>query len=401
MAANPNHQAMQDRLAGLLLIAGAAGALLLANSPLADFYHHVLEVPVGPLTIHQWIADAAMALFFLLVGLEVKREWFEGRLSTPDERRLPIIAAGAGMIVPALIFLGVTGFEPALAPGWAIPAATDIAFALGILALLGTRAPPQLKLLLVTIAVIDDVGAVAIIALAYTTDLHWLALGVAGLILGGMVAMNRFGVARLWPYLVGFVLLWIAVHESGVHATIAGVLAALAIPLRSADGRSPVKRLENKLHEIVMLGVVPLFGLASAGVALTGDIAIQAALPLGVALGLLVGKPIGVFGAIWLADRSGLAARPAALSWPQVGGAAILCGVGFTMSLFIGALAFPGDGPRIDEAKLGTLAGSLVAGIAGFIMLRLTTPLECSDDDREEAGEIFGCDEEEQEDVRV
>ena len=396
MAANP-HQAMQDRLAGLLLIAGAAAALLLANSPLAPSYHDLLESPLGPLTVHQWIADAAMALFFLLVGLEVKREWFEGRLSTPDERRLPIIAAGAGMIIPALIFLTVTGFDPALAPGWAIPAATDIAFALGILALLGPRAPPQLKLLLVTIAIIDDVGAVAIIAFAYTADLHWPALAASALILGGMFALNRFGVRRLWPYLVGFVLLWIAVHESGIHATIAGVLTALAVPLRSANGRSPVKRLENYLHEIVMLGVVPLFGLASAGVALSGEISVQAALPLGVALGLLVGKPIGVFGAIWLADRSGLAARPASLSWRQVGGAAILCGVGFTMSLFIGALAFPGDAARIDEARLGTLAGSLVAGIAGFIILRLTTPLPCSDDDREEAGEIFGCDEEEDE----
>ena len=395
MAANPQHQAMQDRLAGLLLIAGAAAALLLANSPLADTYHHVLEAELGPLTVHQWIADAAMALFFLLVGLEVKREWFEGRLSTPDERRLPIVAAGAGMIFPALIFLIVTGFDPAIASGWAIPAATDIAFALGILALLGTRAPPQLKLLLVTIAIIDDVGAVAIIALAYTADLHWPALAASAIILAAMFALNRFGVRRPWPYLAGFVLLWIAVHESGVHATIAGVLAALAIPLRTADGRSPVKRLENHLHEIVMLGVVPLFGLASAGVALTGNVTLATALPLGVALGLLIGKPVGVFGAIWLADRTGLAARPAALSWPQVAGAAILCGVGFTMSLFIGALAFPGNPTAIDQAKLGTLAGSLVAGIAGFIMLRLSTPLECSDDDREDAGEIFGCDEEE------
>ena len=395
MSANPQHQAKQDRLAGLLLIAGAAAALLLANSPLAQLYHDVLESPLGPLTVHQWIADAAMALFFLLVGLEVKREWYEGRLSTADERKLPIIAAGAGMIVPALIFLAVTGFDPALAPGWAIPAATDIAFALGILALLGTRAPPQLKLLLVTIAIIDDVGAVAIIAFAYTADLHWPALAAAALILAGMMLLNRRGVRSLWPYLVGFVLLWIAVHESGVHATIAGVLAALAVPLRDPDGRSPVKRLENHLHEIVMLGVVPLFGLASAGVALSGGEGLIAALPLGVALGLLIGKPIGVFGAIWLADRSGLAARPASLGWPQVGGAAILCGVGFTMSLFIGALAFPGNATLVDEAKLGTLAGSLVAGILGFIMLRLTTPLPCSDDDRQEAGEIFGCDEEE------
>ena len=396
MVANPQHQARQDRLAGLLLIAGAAAALLLANSPLAQLYHATLDRPLGPLTVHQWIADAAMALFFLLVGLEVKREWYEGRLSTSDERRLPIIAAASGMAVPALIFLLVTGFDPTLAPGWAIPAATDIAFALGILALLGDRAPPQLKLLLVTIAIIDDVGAVAIIAFAYTAELHWQALGAAALIWAGIIVLNRRGVQQLWPYLAGFVLLWIAIHESGIHATISGVLAALAVPLRTADGRSPVKRLENHLHEIVMLGVVPLFGLASAGVALSGGEGLVVALPLGVGLGLLVGKPIGVFGAIWLAERSGLASRPKALSWPQIAGAAMLCGVGFTMSLFIGALAFPGDGGLIDAAKLGTLAGSLVAGIAGFLLLRFTTPLPGSSDDREDADEIFGCDLEEE-----
>ena len=395
MVANPQHQALQDRLAGLLLIVGAGAALVLANSPLAHLYHETLDRPLGPLTIHQWIADAAMALFFLLVGLEVKREWYEGRLSTPEERRLPIVAAASGMAVPALIFLLVTGFDPRLAPGWAIPAATDIAFALGILALLGARAPPQLKLLLVTIAIIDDVGAVAIIAFAYTAELHWPALAAAALILAGMMLLNRRGVQHLGPYLAGFVLLWIAVHESGIHATISGVLAALAVPLRTADGRSPVKRLENHLHEIVMLGVVPLFGLASAGVALSGGEALVVALPLGVALGLLVGKPIGVFGAIWLAERTGLASRPKALSWPQIAGAALLCGVGFTMSLFIGALAFPENAGLIDSAKLGTLAGSLVAGIAGFVLLRFSTPLPGSRDDREDADEIFGCDQEE------
>ncbi len=396
MAANPLHQANQDRLAGLLLIAGAAAALLLANSPYAGTYHLALEAILGPLTVHQWIADAAMALFFLLVGLEVKREWFEGRLSTAAERKLPIVAAVAGMIVPALVFLMVIGFNRDVASGWAIPAATDIAFALGILALLGARAPPQLKLLLVAIAIIDDVGAVAIIAFAYTADLQWPALAAAAAILAMMFVLNRLGVKRLWPYLAGFVLLWIAVHASGIHATIAGVLAALVVPIRTADGRSPVKRLEHRLHAIVMLGIVPVFGLASAGVALTGDARLFAALPLGVALGLLIGKPVGVFGAIWLADRTGFARRPEGLSWPQIGGAAVLCGVGFTMSLFIGALAFPGNADAIDQAKLGTLAGSLVAGIAGFVILRWTTPVECSDDDREELDEVFGDDDQEE-----
>ena len=400
MVANPQHQAMQDRLAGLLLIAGAAAAMLLANSPLSETYHHVLETPLGPLTVHQWIADAAMALFFLLVGLEVKREWYEGRLSTPDERRLPIIAAGAGMIVPALIFLAVTGFDPAIARGWAIPAATDIAFALGILALLGSRAPPQLKLLLVTIAIIDDVGAVAIIAFAYTAELHWPAIASSALILGGMVALNRFGVSRLWPYLTGFLLLWIAVHESGVHATIAGVLAALAVPLRETDGRSPVKRLEHHLHEIVMLGVVPLFGLASAGVALSGGIGFAAALPLGVALGLLVGKPIGVFGAdvAGRPHRTG-AARPAALSWPQVGGAAMLCGVGFTMSLFIGALAFPGDAARDRRGQARHVGRIFGGGDRRLHHAAIDDPRAGQRRGSRGRRRIFGSDEEEEEEM--
>jgi Na+:H+ antiporter, NhaA family len=381
-----------DRTAGLLLIAAAAAALLAANSPLAHAYHELLEARIGTLSVHALIADGLMAIFFLLVGLEVKREWYDGRLSTNAERRLPILAAAAGMAVPALIFLAVAGSNPQLWRGWAIPAATDIAFAIGVLALLGARAPPSLKLLLVTIAIIDDIGAVAIIALAYTARLDPIALGAAALITGAMAAMGLFGVRRLLPFLIGFAALWLAMRASGVHATIAGVVAALTIPLGRGEARSPLKRLEHMIHPWVMLGVVPLFGFASAGVALGGG-GLAAPLPLAILLGLFLGKQLGVFGAIWLAVRAGVALRPAGTSWPQIYGTSLLCGIGFTMSLFIGALAFPGNAVLIDEAKIGTLAGSFLAGLAGWAVLRWSAPVECPEDDRDEAEELFGADE--------
>jgi Na+:H+ antiporter, NhaA family len=383
-----------DRNAGLLLIAAAAAALLIANSPLAHDYHALLETRVGPLTVHTLVADGLMAIFFLLVGLEVKREWYDGRLSTNAERRLPILAAAAGMAVPALVYLAVAGSDPALLRGWAIPAATDIAFAIGILALLGPRAPPSLKLLLVTIAIIDDIGAVAIIAFAYTSSLDPVALSGAVLITGAMAAMTLFGVRRLWPFLVGFALLWLAVRASGVHATIAGVVAALTVPLGRGEAHSPLKRLEHDIHPWVMFGVVPLFGLVSAGVPLTGGFgAITAPLPLAILLGLVVGKQAGVFGALWLAVRSGLAPKPAGTSWPQIYGAALLCGIGFTMSLFIGALAFPGSAALVDSAKIGTLAGSFLAALAGYAVLRWAAPVVGPEEDRDEAEELFAADE--------
>jgi NhaA family Na+:H+ antiporter len=247
-------QIRQERRAGLLLIAAAAAALLLANGPWAEAYHHALDARIGPamprlgvMSVHQWIADAAMALFFLLVGLEVKREWLDGRLAGAAERRLPIIAAAAGMAVPALVYLGVTGFDPALLRGWAIPAATDIAFAIGVLAILGRHAPPSIKLLLVTIAIVDDIGAVIVIALAYTADLDIAALGAALALAAAMAAMGRFGVRRLWPFLAGFVLLWLCVLASGVHPTVAGVIAALTVPLgvASRTRRSSVSSMRS------------------------------------------------------------------------------------------------------------------------------------------------------------
>ena len=390
----------RDRLAGLLLIASAAAALMLANSPAADGYQHVLHLHLGPSlprlgvpSVHEWIADGLMGIFFLLVGLEVKREWFDGRLSTPEERRLPIVAAAAGMAVPALLYLLVTGFDPQLMRGWAIPAATDIAFAVGVLALLGSRASPALKLLLVAIAIVDDVGAIIIIACFYTSSLNVAAIGAALGIVGGMAALNMFGVRRLWPYLVGFALLWLAMLASGIHATIAGVVAALTIPLGRGEASSPLKRLEHAIHPWVMLGIMPLFGLASAGVALTGGIgALAAPLPAAIAVGLVAGKQIGVFAAVWLTVRLTGSRQPPGTSWPQIYGASLLCGIGFTMSLFIGALAFPGEAEKIEAAKLGTLAGSLVSAIIGWAVLRFVEPVRGSAEDEAEALEIFGDD---------
>lgn len=391
MAGSLQSLQLRERTAGLLLIASAALALLAANSPLAHAYHALLDAQIGGKSLHFLVSDGLMAVFFLLVGLEVKREYYEGQLASPAARRLPIVAAVAGMAVPALVYLAVVEFDPQLVRGWAIPAATDIAFAIGVLALLGPRAPPSLKLLLVSIAIIDDIGAVAIIAVAYTAKLNLLALSAAALITGGMATIAWLRIRRLWPFLLGFAALWLAMHASGIHATIAGVVAALTIPLGRGEAHSPLKSLEHNIHPWVMLGVVPLFGFVSAGVALGGG-SLVTPLPLGILLGLFLGKQIGVFGAIWLAVRTGLAPKPAGTSWPQIYGTALLCGIGFTMSLFIGALAFPGDAARIDAAKIGTLAGSFLAALAGWAVLRWSRPTISTEEDREDAEEIFAGD---------
>jgi NhaA family Na+:H+ antiporter len=398
----PETQTRNERRAGLLLIAAAAAALWFANGPWAEAYHHALDARIGPvmprlgvMSVHQWIGDALMAVFFLLVGLEVKREWLDGRLASAAARRLPIIAAAAGMALPALVYVGVTGFDPTLARGWAIPAATDIAFAIGVLAILGRHAPPSIKLLLVTIAIVDDIGAVVVIAIAYTADLDVMALGAALAVTLAMAALGQFGVRRLWPFLAGFVLLWLCVLASGVHPTVAGVLAALTVPLGKGEARSPLKHLEHVIHPWVMFGIVPLFGLASAGVSLTGGLAALAhPLPLAVLLGLFFGKLSGVYGAIWASVRSGLAPMPGGASWRHILGAALLCGIGFTMSLFIGALAFPGDPAKVDGARLGTLAGSILAALAGWAVLRFaaTAPGEQAEDE-EDIAELFAADE--------
>jgi NhaA family Na+:H+ antiporter len=400
MSMGADRQQRLDKFAGLLLIAAAALALVAANGPFAATYDSLLHLKFGPelprygqLDLHHWVADGLMAIFFLLVGLEVKRDWYDGRLSTPAERRLPILAAIAGMGLPALIYLAVVGGSPGLARGWAIPAATDIAFAVGVLAILGRHAPPSIKLLLVTIAIVDDIGAVIIIALFYTADLNIPALAGALAIASGMAALGRFGVRRLWPYMLALPLLWVLMLASGVHATISGVLAALTIPLGRSEGPSPLKRLEHRIHPWVMFGVVPIFGFVSAGAQLTGGLASLAApLPLAILTGLFIGKQIGIFGALALAVRLGFAPKPEGTSWRQLYGAAMLCGIGFTMSLFIGALAFPGDAALIDDAKIGILAGSLLSAIGGYILLRSAPPSTSSDEDGREVDELFGAD---------
>lgn len=372
---------------GALLIVASAAAILIVNGVpgAADWYHHALHAPlgpeltpaIGPMTAHLWINDGLMALFFLVVGLEIKREWVDGRLASWDRRRLPFVAALAGMAIPALIYLALAGGDAALRRGWAIPAATDIAFAIGVLALLGDRVPTALRLLLATIAIVDDMGAIAIIALAYTASLNAVALAAAAIILALMMGMNRMGVRAPAPYLIGFVLLWYAVLLSGVHATLAGVLAAMTVPVRTTPGApdaadSTLHRLEHGLHPWSAWLVVPVFGFANAGVVLPGDIlgTLFAPLPLGIAAGLFIGKQIGIFGAIRLAVAAGFAARPRGTSWRQIHAMAMLCGIGFTMSLFIGGLAFPGHPELVEEAKIGVLAGSLLSALAGLVLLR-------------------------------
>jgi NhaA family Na+:H+ antiporter len=386
-----SHSALRDFLAseaagGIVLILAAVLAMIAANSPAADAYfallHHetgpVLAAALGPMTVHLWVNDALMAIFFLLVGLEIKREFVDGKLASWERRRLPFIAAAAGMAIPALVYLVVAGGDPALHRGWAIPAATDIAFAIGVLALLGSRIPSSLKLLLTTVAIVDDMGAVAIIAVAYTDMIHLAALAAAVAVMIGLFVLNRRGVTALWPYLAGFALLWLFVLMSGIHATIAGVAAAMLVPVKPSpgapdDARSPLHRLEHALHPWVAYAVVPLFGFANAGVALGGtSVAILAEpLVLGIALGLIVGKQIGIFGSIWAAERLGIARRPGGVSWLQLYGMALIAGIGFTMSLFIGGLAFPGDAHLVDEVKIGVLAGSLASALGGVAILLL------------------------------
>ena len=375
-----------EAASAILLLGAAALGLVLANSPMRTFYQGLMHMPLGPvlaphfgaMTPHLLINDFLMAVFFLLVGLEIKRELVDGRLASRERRRLPVIAAASGMAIPATLYLLVTSGDPGLRNGWGIPAATDIAFALGVLALLGRRAPTSLKLFLTTVAIADDIGAVAIIAVAFTASLDLLALGSAAVILLAMHKLGRTGVTALWVYLLAAACLWYAVLLSGVHATIAGILAALVIPIVKTPGKpdsplSPLHRLEQAINPLVAYIIVPLFGFANAGLSLDGigmD-EILAPLPLGIALGLLLGKQLGIFGAVWLLVRFGLATKLPGATWLQIYGVSILCGVGFTMSLFISAVAFPLDSARIDEAKIGILLGSFLSAIAGYAVLRL------------------------------
>jgi len=354
---------------GLVLMAAAALALILANSPFAGAYEAALHRHLGPLSLSHWINDGLMAIFFLLVGLEIKREMVDGQLSTWPRRILPGLAALGGMIVPALLYLSFN--RGGTASGWAIPAATDIAFALAVIRLVGDRVPASLRVFLAALAIIDDLGAVAVIAAFYSTSISVVDLAGAAAMLLLLGAFHRMGARRLSPYLMVGVVLWALMLRSGIHATIAGVLLAFVIPIGDAEN-SPLHRLEHALHTPVGFLILPVFGLANAGVPVLGLPASAWASPvtLGVGTGLLVGKLLGVFGMTMLAIRTGLADAPAHASRMQILGTALLCGIGFTMSIFITLLAFPGDPLLQAEAKLGVMAGSLLSGLLGFAVLR-------------------------------
>jgi NhaA family Na+:H+ antiporter len=362
---------------GLILIACAAAAMVVANSGAAGLYEAVLARKVLGLSVLHWINDALMALFFVMVGLEIKRELLDGHLSLWSHRVLPGIAAVGGMLAPALVYLALNMPPAATARGWGIPAATDIAFSLAVLALIGSRVPVQVKVLLTALAIIDDLGAIVIIALFYGTDLSVPMLGAAALVLAALIALNRCGVMRLAAYIPLGLLLWFFVLKSGVHATVAGVLFALTVPLTLSPGHpdnahSPLHSLENAIQPWVAFLVMPVFGFANAGVALGGLGLTDLLKPvtIGCMLGLFLGKQIGVFGAVWLAVKLGMAKRPAGTTWPQLYGMAMLCGIGFTMSLFIGLLAFGETGPFKDQTKIGVLVGSLLSAIGGWAVLR-------------------------------
>ncbi len=384
-----------DASAGVLLIIVAAAAMLAANSAFSEeyndlFYGELAWTPIEKLKdLHYWINDGLMAVFFFVVGLEVKRHIISGSLSDPAARRLPMLAALAGMLTPAAVYILVSGGGE-FTSGWAIPAATDIAFAMGVLGLLGNRVPASLRLFLLTVAIVDDIGAVLVIAVFYTPTIYMTWLLAAILVFGLMVALNRFKVSVFWPYILLAIILWYCVLHTGVHATIAGVLAALAIPLRTRDGNSMLERLEHSLAPWSAYLVVPVFGFANAGVSFEG-MGVQALLdplPVAIAAGLVVGKQVGIFSTVFIADKIGFAPRPEKAGWAEIWGVSILCGIGFTMSLFIGGLAFPNSPNLIEEAKIGILTGSAISAVLGFIVLRLTTvhPAEDCDDQGEQPG---------------
>ncbi len=371
-----------DASAGVLLILVAVAAMLVANSALHEEYHHLFHglwfsADTFKLnTLHLWINDGLMAIFFFVVGLEVKREWIEGQLSTAEQRRLPILAAAAGMGVPALVYIFfVSGEASVLMQGWAIPAATDIAFAMGVLGLLGSRVPASLRLFLLTVAIVDDIGAVLVIALVYTAGIKLTWLLGALVVVAIMFGLNRMRISSVVPFILLALVLWFFVLNSGVHATIAGVVAALTIPMRGRNDDTMLEHLEHGLAPWSAYLIVPVFGFANAGVDISGLglEGVLAPLPIAIAAGLFLGKQVGIFAAIYAADRVGFAKRPYQATWPEVWGVSILCGIGFTMSLFIGELAFPGYRELIDEAKIGILGGSLISAVVGYAILRMTT----------------------------
>ena len=373
-----------ESASGLIMLGAAVIAMILANSPLNALYHSLLTMPVevriGALHLDKnlllWINDGLMAIFFFLVGLELKREAMEGELSRPDQIILPGVAAIGGMIVPALIYLAINFNDPVGINGWAIPAATDIAFALSIMALLGKRVPVSLKVFLVALAILDDIGAIIIIALFYTSKLSLGALGVAAGCCLVLFALNRKKICTMTPYILVTIVMWVAVLKSGVHATLAGVVAAMFIPMSepAPSKNSPLKNLEHSMHGTVSFFVLPVFAFANAGVQILGVplSSLVHSVPVGVCLGLLIGKPLGImlFSKITVASR--LAHLPEGATWSSLFGTSMLCGIGFTMSLFIGGLAFENVGAeRVFDERVGILLGSLISGVVGYLFLKM------------------------------
>ncbi|SCA56564.1 sodium-proton antiporter [Candidatus Terasakiella magnetica] len=369
----------KDMLGGVLLITAAVMALLANNSFLSNWYDSLLHIPVTfafaeftlskPLLL--WVNDGLMAVFFFLVGLEIKREIVEGELSSFDKAALPVIAAIGGMLIPALTYLAVNAGNPMNMSGWAIPAATDIAFALGVLALLGPSVPVALKVFLLGIAIIDDLGAIVAIALFYTESVSVVSLVIGMTGFGALLVMNKMGVRALAPYILIGIAVWLGVLKSGVHATLAGVLVALTVPLKEKDGYSPLKTLEHGLHPWVAFMIVPVFAFFNAGVSFKG-ISIESVLapiPLGIALGLFVGKQLGVFVFSWVAVKAGICRLPKNVNFAKVYGVACLTGIGFTMSLFIGTLAFSTD-EQLNAVRLGVILGSVLSTILGVVVLK-------------------------------
>lgn len=371
-----------ESASGLLLLIAAVLAMMIVNSPLQPLYDGFLDMPVAiqvskfeiakPLLL--WINDGLMAVFFFLVGLEIKREVLQGELSSPTRMALPIIAALGGMIVPALIYSIINWGDDIAMQGWAIPSATDIAFALGVLSLLGKRVPQSLKLFLLALAIADDLGAIVIIALFYTSNLSMTSLMIAGGALIVLFILNRRGVVSLAPYLLVGMVLWAAVLKSGVHATLAGVLLAFFIPLhgRTPQDESPLEYLEHDLHPTVAFGILPLFAFANTGISLTGlsmD-ALLSPVPLGIAAGLFLGKLIGVMGFSWFAVVTRIGQLPRNVSWTEMVGVSFLCGIGFTMSLFISSLAFAQNGITLEvDERLGILLGTILSAVVGYLIL--------------------------------
>lgn len=372
-----------ESASGILLIAAMVLAMIMNNTPLDDLYQAFIKTPIaiqiGALVINKplllWINDGLMALFFFTIGLELKREILEGELSKISQITLPLAAAIGGMLVPAIIYASLNFYDPIAVHGWAIPAATDIAFSLGVLMLLGKRVPNSLKIFLITLAVFDDVGAIIIIALFYTADLSFISLIVAACCISILIIMNLAGLTRITAYVIVGLILWVSVLKSGVHATLATVIMAFTIPLRTkaVSIRSPLHQLEEDLHPMVAYFVLPIFAFANAGVNLS-NLTVESLthpIPLGIALGLFLGKQIGVFSFAWLAIKTGIATKSKDVSWTSLYGVALLCGIGFTMSLFIGSLAFQhGDLPADIDERMGILLGSLLSAIAGYFILR-------------------------------